>query len=64
MINYKKRIKDDLLDLKLESFGTALIVDPRGYGKTTTTKKSKLTWLKWKKYFKNHAELNYLCKYL
>ena len=46
MINYKKRIKDDLLDLKLESFGTALIVDPRGHGKTTTTKKSKLTWLK------------------
>ena len=46
MINYKKRIKDDLLDLKLESFGTALIVGPKGYGKTTTAKKSKLTWLK------------------
>ena len=42
MINYKKRIKDDLLDLKLESFGTALIVDPKGYGKKTT-KKSKIT---------------------
>ena len=46
MINYKKRIKDDLLDLKLESFGAALIVGPRGYGMTTTTKKSKLTLLK------------------
>ena len=42
MINYKKRIKDDLLDLKLESFGTALIVDPRGYGKTTIQKNQNL----------------------
>ena len=46
MINYKKRIKDDLLDLKLESFGAALIVGAKGYVKTITTKKSKLTWLK------------------
>ena len=46
MINYKKRIKDDLLDLKLASFGIALIVGPKGYGQTTTTKRSKLTWLK------------------
>ena len=45
MINYKKRIKDDLLDLKLASFGAALTVGAKGYGKKTT-KKSKNTWLK------------------
>ena len=30
MNNYKKRIVDDLLDLKLESFGATLIVGPKG----------------------------------
>lgn len=38
MINYKKRIADDLLDLKLDSFGAALIIGPKGCGKTTTAK--------------------------
>lgn len=38
MNNYKKRIVDDLLDLKLESFGATLIVGPKGCGKTTTAK--------------------------
>lgn len=38
MKNYKKRIADSLLDLKLESFGATLIVGPKGCGKTTTAK--------------------------
>ena len=37
-MNYKKRIVDDLLDLKLESFGATLIVGPKGCGKTTSAK--------------------------
>lgn len=37
-MEYKKRIVDDLLDLKLESFGATLIVGPKGCGKTTTAK--------------------------
>lgn len=37
-MEYKKRIVDDLLDLKLESFGAALIVGPQGCGKTTSAK--------------------------
>lgn len=38
MKNYKKRIADSLLDLKLETFGATLIVGPKGCGKTTTAK--------------------------
>lgn len=38
MINYKKRIADNLLDLKLDSFGATLIIGPKGCGKTTTAK--------------------------
>ena len=37
-MEYKKRIVDAQLDLKLESFGAALIVGPKGCGKTTTAK--------------------------
>lgn len=37
-MGYKKRIADDLLDLKLEAFGATLIVGPKGCGKTTTAK--------------------------
>ena len=37
-MEYKKRIVDDLLDLKLESFGATLIVGPKGCGKTTSAK--------------------------
>lgn len=37
-MDYKKRLADDLLDLKLESFGATLIVGPKGCGKTTTAK--------------------------
>lgn len=37
-MSYKKRIADDLLDLKMESFGATLIVGPKGCGKTTTAK--------------------------
>ena len=33
-MNYKQRIIDDQLDLKLESFGATLIVGPKGCGKT------------------------------
>ena len=38
MKNYKPRIYDELLKLKLEAFGAALIVGPKGCGKTTTAK--------------------------
>lgn len=38
-MEYYKRILDDELDLKLESFGATLIVGPKGCGKTTTAKR-------------------------
>ena len=37
-MEYKNRIADELLELKLESFGATLIVGPKGCGKTTTAK--------------------------
>ena len=37
-MEYKKRIVDNLLDLKLESFGATLIKGPKGCGKTTSAK--------------------------
>lgn len=37
-MKYKKRITDDLLKFKLDAFGAALIVGPKGCGKTTTAK--------------------------
>ncbi len=37
-MSYKKRIIDDELNLKLESFGATLIVGPKGCGKTTSAK--------------------------
>lgn len=37
-MRYQKRIADNILDLKLESFGATLIVGPKGCGKTTTAK--------------------------
>ena len=36
--DYKKRIVDGLLDLKLESFGATLIKGSKGCGKTTSAK--------------------------
>ena len=36
--DYKNRIVDGLLDLKLESFGATLIKGPKGCGKTTSAK--------------------------
>lgn len=41
-MEYRKRIIDALLDLKLESFGAALIVGPKGCGKTTSAKQKVL----------------------
>ena len=38
MKQYKKRIADNLLDIKLKTFGATLIVGPKGCGKTTTAK--------------------------
>lgn len=38
MIKYRDRIADEILELKLESFGATLIVGPKGCGKTTTAK--------------------------
>ncbi|MDD2433997.1 MAG: DUF4143 domain-containing protein [Bacilli bacterium] len=37
-MKYLTRVVDDILDLKLESFGATLIVGPKGCGKTTTAK--------------------------
>ena len=37
-MEYKKRIVDDQLDLKLEAFGATSIVGPKGCGKTTSAK--------------------------
>lgn len=37
-MEYKKRIVDELLELKLESFGATLIKGPKGCGKTTSAK--------------------------
>ena len=37
-MEYRKRIVDDQIDLKLESFGATLIVGPKGCGKTTSAK--------------------------
>lgn len=37
-MEYKKRIIDGLLDLKLEAFGATLIKGPKGCGKTTSAK--------------------------
>ena len=37
-MQYKRRVIDNLLDLKLEAFGAALIKGPKGCGKTTSAK--------------------------
>lgn len=37
-MEYRKRIIDNQLDLKLEAFGATLIVGPKGCGKTTSAK--------------------------
>ena len=37
-MDYIKRIADEQLSLKLEAFGAALIIGPKGCGKTTTAK--------------------------
>ena len=37
-MEYKKRIADAILELKLEAFGATLITGPKGCGKTTTGK--------------------------
>ena len=42
-MNYKKRIADELLDLKLEAFGATLIIGPKACGKTTTAKQKAKT---------------------
>ena len=44
-MDYKKRIIDDQLDLKLESFGATLIVGPKGCGKTTSAKQKAKSFL-------------------
>jgi len=38
MKEYRKRVIDDVLELKLQSFGGVLIVGPKGCGKTTSAK--------------------------
>lgn len=44
-MDYKSRIIDDLLDLKLESFGATLIKGPKGCGKTTSAKQKAKSFL-------------------
>ena len=44
-MDYKKRIIDDQLDLKLESFGATLITGPKGCGKTTSAKQKAKSYL-------------------
>ena len=39
------RIGDEQLDLKLEAFGVALIVGPKGCGKTTTAKQKAKSYI-------------------
>lgn len=57
MKNYKPRISDELLKLKLEAFGAALIVGPKGCGKTTTAKQQAKSYVE----FQNEDEReNYL----
>lgn len=44
-MDYKKRIIDQLLDLKLEAFGAVLIKGPKGCGKTTSAKQKAKSFL-------------------
>ena len=44
-MEYKKRIIDKILDLKLDSFGAALIKGPKGCGKTTSAKQKAKSFL-------------------
>ncbi len=44
-MEYKPRIIDDQLDLKLESFGATLIVGPKGCGKTTSAKQKAKSYI-------------------
>ncbi|MBQ7646153.1 MAG: ATP-binding protein [Clostridia bacterium] len=44
-MEYKKRIVDGLLDLKLEAFGATLIKGPKGCGKTTSAKQKAKSFL-------------------
>lgn len=44
-MEYKKRIVDKLLDLKLESFGATLIKGPKGCGKTTSAKQKAKSYI-------------------
>ena len=44
-MEYKKRIIDGLLDLKLESFGATLIKGPKGCGKTTSAKQKAKSYI-------------------
>ena len=44
-MRYLKRIADDQLDAKLEAFGAALIVGPKGCGKTTTAKQKAQSYI-------------------
>ncbi|MGN1295872.1 MAG: AAA family ATPase [Bacilli bacterium] len=45
---YKKRICDNLLKNKLESFGGVLIVGPKGCGKTSTAKQLSKSIVEWR----------------
>ena len=44
-MNYLHRIADKQLDLKLDAFGAALIVGPKGCGKTTTAKQKAKSYI-------------------
>ena len=44
-MHYRQRVADEMLELKLESFGATLIVGPKGCGKTTTAKMHANSWI-------------------
>ena len=44
-MDYLKRIADEQLRLKMEAFGAALIIGPKGCGKTTTAKQQAKSYI-------------------
>ena len=56
-MEYKKRIIDNELDLKLEAFGATLIVGPKGCGKTTSAKQKAKSYVE----FQDEEQRENLC---
>ena len=56
-MDYKVRIVDSLLDLKLEAFGATLIKGPKGCGKTTSAKQKAKSFVAYFKEEKRKAKI-------